>query len=142
MFAMFTPTPDVVDRDGAQRFVDALGQTSAAVWLQAAAADETVREARARVLDVILAHAERLSVHEDLWRVADLVETVAWYALPGWCRAPRTAAAAAIRHEAVGAARLAAYAILLRALLSETEFDLACAPFQQVARDVRPDSPS
>lgn len=132
MFAMFAPTPETVDREGANRFVDALAETAEAVWLQAAATVQADAESRSRLLDVILSHAERLRLYDDLWHLSDVVETAAWYALPEWYRAPRTASDTMTRHHAVEGARLAAYAVLLRAHLTVAEFDLLYAPFHEV----------
>lgn len=129
---MLALMPKDVDREGAGRFVDALGETTAAVWLAAAEIAGRAAEARTRARDALNRCAESLRVYDDLWQLADRIETTAWYVLPEWCRSPRNGAESVTRRHAMEAARLAAYAILLRAHIAETDFELVSAPFRDL----------
>lgn len=133
---MLALMPKDVDREGASRFVDALGETTAAIWMAAADVAARASQARTRVTDVITGCAERLGVYDDLWELADGVETAAWYVLPDWCRRPRSPADAHRRRHAMEAARLTAYAILLRAHLAEKDFELLSEPFRDMVARV------
>lgn len=133
---MLALVPKDVDREGAGRFVDALGETTAVAWMAAADAASRASQVHARLMDVITGCAERLGVYDDLWEIADGVETAAWYVLPEWCRTPRSPADAVRRRQAMEAARLAAYAILLRAHLANGDFELLSGPFRDLVARV------
>jgi hypothetical protein len=128
-----------VDGDGttftnklaATRFVEALGETSWNAWLGAALDVSSPAAPRSGALDVIAAAAALPQYRLVLWRLGDSLETSAWYALPRRYRIPQTRRDASTRTRVIEAARAAAFALLLRRLLTPTQFDALIAPFRK-----------
>jgi len=114
----------------ATRFVEALSETSWEAWLDAALDVSSAAGLRSSALDVIAAAAVLPKYRLALWRLGDSLETSAWYALPRRYRIPQTRQDAATRRRAIEAARVAAFALLLRRFLTPTQFDALIAPFQ------------
>jgi len=103
------------------RFVEFLVELPAEQWLAlATAAPEN--HARWLAQETVRTLSMRPDIAVAIWTARDAVDTAAWYALP------RTT----IHALPLEAFRAAASALLLRALLTEEEFDALYAPFESV----------
>lgn len=120
-----------IDRIAAMRFVEALSDAPAEVWLEAARAAEVASAERARALDVIAALVNEHRLGLERWYLDDAIETAAWYALSRCFRVPARGHWRS-RNSAIEVARIASAALLLRRYLTPVQFDVLYGPFQAI----------